>query len=90
MFNQSNVNNTKQQQLNVVNYIFNLLNQTLKIALNKPKHVAMFILHQLMHFFHTRMYYSLKLALKPIKTFKTLRHVSISYEIILRGLLFPF
>ena len=37
-----------------------------------------------MHFFHTTMYQSIKLILKPVKIFKTLRHVSISYEIILR------
>ena len=43
-----------------------------------------FILHQPMHFFHTTMYQSIKLILKPVKIFKTLRHVSISYEIILR------
>ena len=33
---------------------------------------------------HTKMYYSSKPVLKEFKTFKTLRYVSISYEIILR------
>jgi len=37
----SNINNIKQQ-LNVVKYIFILLNQRLTMALNEPKHVAMF------------------------------------------------
>jgi len=36
-----------------------------------------------MHFFHTKMYQSIKLILKPVKIFKTLQHISISYEIIL-------
>ena len=43
-----------------------------------------FILHQSVLFFHTEMYQSIKLILKPVKIFKTLQHVSISYEIILR------
>ena len=43
-----------------------------------------FILHQPMHFFHTKMYQSIKLILKPVIIFKTLQHVSISYKIILR------
>ena len=46
-----------------------------------------------MHFFHTKMYQSIKLILKPVKIFKTLQHVSVSYEIILREFvnsLFPW
>jgi len=39
-----NVNEISSLQ-GVVNYIFNLLNQTLKMALSKPKHVAMFCLY---------------------------------------------
>ena len=34
-----------------------------------------------MHFFHTEMYQFIKLILKPVKIFKTLQHVPISYEI---------
>jgi len=37
-----------------------------------------------MHFFHTKTYQSIKLILKPVKIFKILQHVSISYEIMLR------
>ena len=43
-----------------------------------------FILLQPMHLFHTKVYQSIKLILKPVKIFKTHQHVSISYEIILR------